>query len=60
MIDIKADQGVRLQARGGGDLRPARQTERHVVWDIRNVDPKEDVHVAITLVDAEARARLGD
>jgi hypothetical protein len=59
-IDIKADAGLRLQADDSGDLRPARQGERHVAWDIRNTDPREDVRVAITLDDGEARLRLRD
>jgi hypothetical protein len=47
-VRVRAESGLRIATVRSRDIRPTAQTEKELVWELKDFVPKEDIHVEVT------------
>ena len=47
-VRVRAESGLRIAPVRSLNLRPSTQTEKDLVWELKDFVPKEDIHVEVT------------
>jgi len=47
-VRVRAESGLQIASVRSGNIRPAAQTEKELVWELKDFVPKEDIHVEVT------------